>query len=205
VQPITTSNFGFLVAYVLPGYVVLNKLDIAINLAKDGVTIAGVFEFTLFVLIVGMVVSAIRWIVIDPIHHWSGIKARDWCFSKLQTNIDAFELVVRHQYQYYQFHSNMFVGLAIAFGIDLFRSPKVDLVGSVGMLAVLCILFVASRNNLLGYYNRIDQILGEDCLNQSPTSSKKSDNDTLYSLQNSASSTTSIRRSEDSTFETNDA
>ena len=118
VQPVTTSNFGFLVAYLLPGYVALLQIG-PIFLVEPPLesqwTLGGMLSVTVLSLVYGMIISATRWLVVDTIHHVTGITPKKWSFSKLEENINAYELVVRHQYQYYQFYSNMLIAGFIVF------------------------------------------------------------------------------------------
>jgi hypothetical protein len=44
-------------------------------------TIAGFLYVTLASTAGGVVVSAIRWAIIDTIHHWTGVAAPNWNFT----------------------------------------------------------------------------------------------------------------------------
>jgi hypothetical protein len=54
--------------------------------------------------------SAVRWATIDTIHHRTGLPPPVLDFSRLQANLDAFQLAVEHNYRHYQFYANMIVG-----------------------------------------------------------------------------------------------
>jgi len=40
--------------------------------------------------------------LLDPIHHWTGIRRPDFDYAQLECNIQAFDLLVRHHYDYYK-------------------------------------------------------------------------------------------------------
>jgi hypothetical protein len=53
-------------------------------------------------------VSALRWFVVDALHHRTGIAYPEFDFTKLQQNLDAFAMSVEWYYRFYQFYANMF-------------------------------------------------------------------------------------------------
>ena len=106
------NNFGVLIAYLTPGLVALlgmapysatlrSWLGIQTTVAP---TIGGVLYVTLAALALGMTVSVIRWLVLDWLHHHTGIRPPEWDFSALQDNLDAFLALVENHYRYYQFY-----------------------------------------------------------------------------------------------------
>ncbi len=56
-----------------------------------------------------MVASAVRWTVIDTLHHRTGLPPPHLDFSRLQANLDAFQMAVEHNYRHFQFYANMIV------------------------------------------------------------------------------------------------
>jgi len=59
----------------------------------------------------GLTVSTVRWMLIDTLHHLTGVPRPRWDFSLLQRHIDAYEALTENQYRYYQFYANMLTAL----------------------------------------------------------------------------------------------
>ncbi len=55
----------------------------------------------------GLICSAFRWALVDTLHQRTGLPATELDYSKLRTNIDAFQMAVELNYRYYQFHASM--------------------------------------------------------------------------------------------------
>jgi hypothetical protein len=108
-----------------------------------------------------MVVSTVRWIVIDTIHHATGIRPPNWDFSLLGKNASAFDLIVEHYYRYYQAYANGVISLLIIFAVRRWALGVTAPVGvlDLGLLALLGVLFVGSRDSLRRYYTRGGQLL----------------------------------------------
>src|SRR5262249_41147627 len=79
-------SFGLLIAYVIPGFVLLCGLGFQIAAVREWLQItpdipAGL-ESALFVTVAsiaaGIVASAIRWCLVDSFHHWTGIPQPEW-------------------------------------------------------------------------------------------------------------------------------
>ncbi len=56
-------------------------------------------------LAAGLTVSAVRWAIIDQIHHATGLSLPDFNFSRLTEHLLAFQLAVEHNYRYFQFYA----------------------------------------------------------------------------------------------------
>jgi hypothetical protein len=111
----------------------------------------------------GMAAGAVRWAVIDTIHHHTGLCPPKLDFGKLEKRLAAFYAVVDNHYRYYQFYSNtlialVFVHLAYRFGG---HGPH-PLVGwKDGVFVLLILVFgAASRDALRRYYARAEEMLG---------------------------------------------
>ena len=106
-------NFGLVIAFLLPGFVCLA------GAARFSPTIAGWMSLAptsdptvvgfLYVLLAsigaGLVASAVRWAIIDTVHHRTGLPPANLDFSRLQANLDAFQMAVEHNYRHYQFYA----------------------------------------------------------------------------------------------------
>jgi hypothetical protein len=104
---------------------------------------------------VGLTVSAVRWLLIDALHHRTGIRPPAWDFARLEKNVGAFEYLVQVHYRYYKFYANMVVALAWAFVAGGYAQGWRGLV--YWLLAGL--FLVASRDALTKYYERAGQLL----------------------------------------------
>jgi hypothetical protein len=107
-QDVTRSNFGLLIAYVLPGFTLLwgvGSISPAVHAwlgapAAEGPTIGGFLYATLASVTAGMTVSTVRWLVIDSIHHHTGLRRPRWNFATLHLNVTAFDVMVENHYRY---------------------------------------------------------------------------------------------------------
>jgi len=169
VRDVTHDNFGFLIAYVVPGLVVVWSVGLLsptvagwLGGAGDSVTVGGFLYVTIASVAAGMMASAVRWLAIDSLHHATGIPKPDWDFGRLQEHHAAFQTVVEHQYRHYQFYSNVLVSLLFAFAVRRLAvdaTPGEIAVESLGFAAVMAVCLVTSRDNLRKYYARTNQIL----------------------------------------------
>ncbi len=169
-RSISTSNFGLVIAYLLPGFTALWGLSYVSQTIRswlaatptDAPTVGGFLYVTLGSIAAGLTVSTVRWAVIDTIHHWTGISPPHWDFSRLQENINAFSALVEIHYRYYQFYANMLVSLVLACAV---RWQALGLWSdflswhSLAFLLLGGIFFVASRDTLRKYYSRTAQML----------------------------------------------
>lgn len=122
VKSVSSDNFGLLIAYLVPGFVTLWGLRSwfpAIDSWMDAPpaeapTVGGFLYVTLGSTAAGLVVSAVRWAVVDHLYHCTGIPAPRWNFAKLTGNLAAFESIVQDHYRYYQCYANMQVAVIMA-------------------------------------------------------------------------------------------
>jgi len=111
----------------------------------------------------GMIIGCVRWLVIDHIHHWTGLVQPAWDLSGLQDHLDAFNFVVEGTYRYYQFYANTVVAVLWAYLVNRlcekssFLGPGTDF----GVLILCAILFAGSRDALAKYYTRSVALIGE--------------------------------------------
>ena len=170
---LSARNFGLVIAYLIPGFIAVVAVagvvpTIAAWLAappQGQPTIGGFLYATLASLAAGLVISSVRWGLIDTIHHRTGITPPKWDFSVLEPNLAAYSLLVEFHYRYYQFNANTFVAIAIAYAVRLAGGCRwcggagwADL----GFVIVEAVLLAASRDALRKYYSRVSQVLGPD-------------------------------------------
>ena len=164
------KNFGVLIAFLLPGLVTL--LGIAPysatvrswfgTPATAAPTVGGFLYVTLAAIGLGMTTSVIRWLVLDWLHHHTGIRPPEWDFSGLQDNLDGFMALVENHYRYYQFYGNMLVAqviTAIGYAVrPTLPSEESRLVLPI-ILGLTALFYVASRDTLAKYYDRAGTLL----------------------------------------------
>lgn len=166
---VTRDNFGPLIAYLVPGATVLWGLSLfspALRLqfltsTPGGPSLGDVLYLTVASLAVGMVVSAVRWTVVDQLHRLTGISLPDLDFSRLGKNVEAFNLLIAIHYIHYQFYANMFIATAIAYGCYRVKNGGQWPLGPVDV-AFACleiVFFVTSRDTLKKYYVRSQELL----------------------------------------------
>jgi len=165
-REVTGQNFGLLIAYILPGFIVLWGLShVSTTIAgwlgstADDPTVGGFLYVTLASVGAGLTVSTLRWLLIDSLHHHTGLQQPAWDFSRLADRTAAFDVLIEIHYRYYQAYANTVIGLPLAFSIRWavhgFDSWEALLVLSVGLL-----FLAASRDTLQKYYQRVEGMLG---------------------------------------------
>ena len=172
-KPLSTSNFGLLIAFLLPGFTALwgasyfsETLRFWLAGAQaGGLTVGGFLYVTLASVAAGITASTVRWAVIDKIHHWAGLREPLWNFSRLQENVSAYNVLREMHLRYYYFYSNMQISLAFVYlarrtSLGFFSAPLgwADL----GFVLLAVILFAGSRDTLRKYYERVSQLLGSE-------------------------------------------
>lgn len=169
---VASDNFGFLIAFLLPGatalwglspYSALLRSWFAVTPA-DAPTIGGFLYLTVGSLAAGMTVSAVRWLIVDTAHALSGVPLPSLDFSKLGANVEAFSLLIDIHYRFFQFHANMVIAVLIAY---VSYRVRLGLHGAwgwpdIGVAALEVVFFVTSRDNLQKYYARAASLLGTE-------------------------------------------
>lgn len=168
-QSISNSNFGPLIAYLVPGATALWGCSQFSPVLKSWFasspgnlpTIGGFLYLTFASVAAGMIVSAVRWAGVDSIHRISGLKPPRLDFSSLPGKVDAFNLLIEIHYRHYQFYANMFV--ATFFAYLCFRispdSAGVTVLVDIGFVGLETVFFLTSRDTLCKYYTRTAQLL----------------------------------------------
>jgi hypothetical protein len=157
------SNFGLLIGYVLPGFTALQGLPFLSGSAAawgatagGAPTVPGLLSGTAEAIAAGLTVSTVRWLLIDTLHHRTGLRPPAWDFAQLAEEPAAFRLLIEIHYRYYKFYSNMVVALVWAY---LAGGYALGWKGEwYWILAGL--FFLGSRDALGKYYARAGQLLG---------------------------------------------
>ncbi len=99
-------HFGLIIAFLLPGFTALCGLSVFSSTLASWLTaeptrnpsLGGLLYVLLGSLAAGLVVSVIRWAVIDSWHHATGISRPQLDFSRLTENLPAYLLAVEHNF-----------------------------------------------------------------------------------------------------------
>lgn len=169
-QPVSRDTFGPLIAFLLPGFVVLWGLQAysptltqwLSPLGSTLPTIGGFLFATLASTAAGLIVSAIRWVIIDTLYHHTGIPPPQWNLHRLPQVLDTFESFVEAHYHFYQFYANMLMALLVVYVVQLVATERIPwpLVASDYVLLSIClILILGSRDSLQKYYRRTEAVL----------------------------------------------
>lgn len=164
------NDFGLLIAYVLPGFTALWGMSFLVAPLRSWFgtppaqlpTVGGFFFATLASVCAGLTLSTLRWLVIDSLHHRTGIPAPVLDFARLPKREAAFYVIVEGHFRYYAFYGNMLVALAVVLVAkrlqpgELIASPD-SIEG--GLLLLMGIFFLGSRDTLRKYYTRSQQLL----------------------------------------------
>jgi hypothetical protein len=162
-QENSVSNFGLLIAYVLPGFTALQGLPFlshtvptwGIGSGEAEPSLPGFLYGTIEAVTAGLTVSTVRWLMLDALHHHTGVRPPPWDFRLLEKNVAAFELLVHIHYRYYKFYGNMVVALIWRYFLEGRHLGWPGLV--YWMFAGL--FFLGSRDTLRKYYTRGGQLL----------------------------------------------
>lgn len=164
---LSARNFGLIVAFLIPGFVLLwaaRDLSPVINewLSGPGVggpSVGGMLFVTLASLAAGMSVSAIRWAIVDSILHWS-VPPPAWRFADLGRKLPAFLALVENHYRFYQFYSNMLVATVLAYALARPGQGRGITWLDTGVFLLVAVYAGASRDALQKYYSRATELLG---------------------------------------------
>lgn len=166
---VTRDNFGPLIAYLIPGATVLWGFSLFsptlrswfVTLPPDAPSIGGFLYLTVASLGVGMVVSAVRWTIVDSLHRVTGIPTPSLDFSKLGQNVDAFNLLIAIHYVHYQFYANELVATFMAYACYRIRVGHLWPLGlpDAGFVLIEIVFYVTSRDTMKKYFDRSQQLL----------------------------------------------
>jgi hypothetical protein len=177
---ITDKNFGVVIAFWLPGFLLLWGLsyswpDIAVWLSRsngtDAPTVGNFLYATLASLAAGLLISAVRWLFVDGFFRLcglvvprSGLQRPALNMSRLTSKdvLAAFSGAVENHYRYYQYYSNTLVAVAVGF-LAYAGSGKVVWPSklTVAVAAIGITLLLAAGDSRRKYHDAALQILGD--------------------------------------------
>ncbi|HYE17370.1 MAG TPA: hypothetical protein VEA69_02940 [Tepidisphaeraceae bacterium] len=169
-QP-SLSHFGLLVAYVLPGFIVLAGLAPVfpavanwLQPVDQGDLGIGPPVYALMAATaLGLILTCFRWVILDHVHAYSGVRRPTWDDRQLHDVLGGFDYLVQNHFRYYEFFGNAMVAGLFAYAVNRaagslpFLGPGTDL----GMILITCVLFAASRDALGKYYSRTSRLIGQ--------------------------------------------
>src|SRR5258708_1900175 len=146
----SSNQFGLMVAYLLPGFIGLAGIapfspivmawlrPLNQSAASLGAPVYAVLAATT----IGMIVSCFRWLLIDHINLWTGIRPPTWDDSRLQETFNAFDYLVDNHYRYYQFFANTLVASLFAYAVNrlMETSPLLGVGTDLGLLVLCAVL-----------------------------------------------------------------
>ena len=121
-------------------------------------SLAGFLDGTVEAIIAGLTISTVRWLVLDTIHHRTGVRPPSWDFALLEKSVAAFEFLVRIHYRYYKFYGNMVVALIWSY---VYQGYHLGIRGAAYWV-LAGIFFLGSRDSLRKYYTRAGRLLSGD-------------------------------------------
>jgi hypothetical protein len=174
-KEITDKNFGAIIAFLLPGFLLLWLLSLS-NIGNTEIgawlksfsdpSVSGFLYVTLASLALGLIISAVRWAVIDQIlrryyfrRHRKHLPKID--FAKLgdPNKFAVFQQANENHYRYYQYYSNTLVAIVVGFLVYQFRSTEwAPVLVWVIFGALTVVLFLASKDCLFKYHERASEI-----------------------------------------------
>lgn len=159
-------DFGLLISLLLPGFIVLlgmshHSATIQTWIGSsvpDAPSLGGFLYLTVAAIFAGLVVSTIRWLVIDSVHRLTGLKQPNWNFAKLSDRQEGFAMLIDVHYRYYQFYANSMVAIVFFAVSRWLANGFAGWELAVG-IALEVLFFAGSRDTLRKYYQRVDALL----------------------------------------------
>mgnify|MGYP001794338227 CR=1 FL=1 len=176
----TDKTFGLMIAYAIPGFILVSGLGQLIpevrvwliGLDDIGPTVAGFLFSGTSSIAAGLIVSAIRWAMLDTLMHATGLTPPSWSGPDLHIRTNIIEFLVDAHYRYYQFYANTAIAGVLAFGMYLAR-PQPDAATDGWLfpaaLILVIVLLIAARDALSKYYSRAQSAMEAELPGSAPT------------------------------------
>jgi hypothetical protein len=162
------QHFGLVIAYLLPGFIGLGGIALLVPSVASwlrpqlgGAGFGPPVYAVLAAIAIGMVISCVRWLIIDQLMSWSGVKAPKWDGVQLESRLNAFNYLVESHYRYYQFYSNGLIAIIWTYAVNRhFATSHFLGIDSDLLLLMLCAtLFAGARDALQKYYRRTEPFI----------------------------------------------
>lgn len=166
---LSARNFGLLIAYVLPGFVVLWGLGyLSPTIASwlsgaetSGPSVGGFLYVFMASVGCGMTASVFRWMLLEQALHRTGVRKPYFNFAMIHERLQGFERIVSDHYQYYQFYGNTFIALLVAYPLWRLHSNAGSVLSDAVCLVIEAVFVAGARDALRVFYRRASQLLGE--------------------------------------------
>lgn len=168
-QDINSNNFGILIAYLLPGFIAVVGISFHSDVIRNWLTassdqsptVGGFLYVTVASLAMGLAISTLRWLVLDTIHHHTGISEPQRNFKRLQETLSAYQYLVQTHYDYYKFHGGMMLAMAFFFLAYEMSNQSVSTWMYLAFVALEWLFWLGMRDTLAKYYFQGDLLLQE--------------------------------------------
>jgi hypothetical protein len=162
----SVNDFGLLIAYVLPGFTALWGTTYVWDTFRpwyglqqpNEPTLGGFLFLGLASVGAGLTVSTLRWLLVDALHHRTGIRPPAWDFAGLASAEGGYRLLLDIHYRYYQFYANALVALLIVLACRLASTQTLTGLDAA-LLGCAALFYLGSRDSLAKYYRRGEQLL----------------------------------------------
>lgn len=172
-----SKNFGIIIAFLLPGFIALWSLQylsptvanwltgfgLSSSAGAQPPTTGSFFMVVLASLALGMLTSAIRWLLFDTLLH-RNLKNPSLDWSQLQDKLAAFDYINENHYRYYQYYANSAVAVlfwCIVYVFTVSQSAGNRLVAIAVALGVVGILERAAWDARKKNVRKLGELMGE--------------------------------------------
>lgn len=174
-KDLNEDSFGLLIAFLLPGFILLWGLSFTSPVvanwlttysAEHAVAVGGFLYSTLASLALGLLISAVRWLIVDQVLQWLGIHGKGLNYGKLNDKdvLAAYQAIVANHYRYYQYYSNSLIAVGGAFAVYVYdqialKHEAVRWYVYAIFVLLLIVLFSASYDTLKNMYAKMKPLL----------------------------------------------
>lgn len=124
-------------------------------------TVGGFLYVTVLSIGIGLTFSTVRWLLLDSIHHATGIEATQLDFRQMRDAPESYSILQAHHYDFYRFHGNTLVAVVFAAPIR-WANVGWSLREVIAAAALGVVFFIGSRDNLRRLYSRMSGLLAEE-------------------------------------------
>src|SRR3954471_14139508 len=111
---ISSKQFGFLIGYLLPGFIGLAGMAPLFPAVARWLRPVNSGNFglgpplyaVLGAMTLGLILSCLRWVVLDHVHQWTGVRPPVWDDSRLEQALSGFDYLVQNHFRYYEWSAN---------------------------------------------------------------------------------------------------
>jgi hypothetical protein len=170
VKDVTEKNFGVIIAFLIPGFLLLwglsySRTDLAswlLNMSNKDAPLIGSFLYaTIASLALGLLASAVRAAVFDPfLYHITRLRSPNINAAKFKNKdtLEAFNAAIENHYRYYQYYANSLVAIAIAAAYYLANKGLPSTTITIFGIIIIVILGWVSREELRSFNERAEHI-----------------------------------------------